>query len=363
MKIVIITHYWKNSPGGGIKTYAINLVSALTNKGQDVKVIYKQGLDNENIYTGNNKFLFVCKSLVYLIKIKPEVIHSQETWYCLLPGVAYCLFHKCVLIHTFHSDPYKHIPFFYKKIFQYLIYRCDHMTFVSEELRRSVIRAYNLYINNPIVVYPGVEPRNISDEDIKNFRFQYGIPRDNHVLLAQGLTAVKLKAEGLKLLISAVKLLKDTHPDIMLIVTRKGDYLEELKKFASKEGVLDRVIFTGDLENPYIPLKLCDIYTHISLSDGLPLALLEAMSMGKPVIGTPIGGIPEAVIDGQNGLLVEPDPVKIAEKIDYLLNNVEIARELGYNAKRITEEKFTWDQCTKKLIYIYNYKYTNSFHI
>jgi glycosyltransferase involved in cell wall biosynthesis len=80
------------------------------------------------------------------------------------------------------------------------------------------------------------------------------------------------------------------------------------------------------------------------------------MAVGKPIIATPVGGIPEVIKDGENGLLVEPDAKKIAGKIEFLLENPQIAKKLGENAKR-TAEKFTWEKTAERFLEIYMMKY------
>ena len=167
------------------------------------------------------------------------------------------------------------------------------------------------------------------------------------------MTAHSLKAEGLKLLIRAVRALRENYPNIVLIATREGKYSDEVKAFAREMGVEEQVVFTGDVENPFVPLEMCDLYTHITLGDGLPLALLEAMAMGKPIVATPIAGIPEVITDGENGLLVAPDAEQVAEKIDLLLRNQDYAERLGRCAKATVEERFTWEQAAKTFLDIY----------
>jgi len=136
----------------------------------------------------------------------------------------------------------------------------------------------------------------------------------------------------------------------MLVVTREGSYSNELKEFAREIGVEQHVIFTGDVKNPFVPLEICDVYTHITLGDGLPLALLEAMVMAKPIVATPIGGIPEVIVDGENGILVAPEVEQIAERIDYLLRNREQAKEMGKCARETVAEKFTWEQAADRFL-------------
>ncbi|PKP51132.1 MAG: hypothetical protein CVT90_03115, partial [Candidatus Altiarchaeales archaeon HGW-Altiarchaeales-3] len=146
MVIVIITHYWKNSPGGGIKMYTRNLVDELKKRDNiKVKVIFKEGKDLENAKVGGSKFLFPIKTFFVLRKFKPRVIHSQGTWYCLLPGYIYKKIFGGKLIHTFHTVPDKKLPFLGKIFIQTLLEYCDCVTFVSKGLKNKSKYVYALH--------------------------------------------------------------------------------------------------------------------------------------------------------------------------------------------------------------------------
>jgi len=353
MKTALITNYWKNSDGGGVKTYVVNLVDALQDKGADVSVLFREGDDPEHFCGGKNKVAFSFNCYRQLRKIRPEVIYSQGTWYCLLPGVLYKKLHGCTLVHTFHTEPDRGLPLPGRVFFQSLLNACDCVTFVSKRLQERVVEVEGLSFSKTAITYAGVRAGEATEEEVERFREQYGIDENAVVLVAQAMTAHTLKAEGLKLLIRAVRILRETYPNIVLIATREGKYSYEVKAFAREEGVEEHVIFTGDVENPFVPLKICDLYTHITLGDGLPLALLEAMAMGKPIVATPIAGIPEAITDGENGLLVAPEAEQVAEKIDLLLRNQEYAERLGSCAKRTVEERFTWEQAAERFLQCY----------
>ena len=355
MKTALITNYWKNSDGGGVKTYLVNLVDALQDKGADVGVLFRQGDDPEHFCGGKNKVAFSLACYRKLRKIRPEVIYSQWTWYCLLPGVLYKKLHGCTLVHTFHTEPDRGLPLPARVFFQSLLNACDCVTFVSKRLQERVVEVEGLSFPKTANTYAGVRPGEATEEEVERFREQYGIDEDAVVLVAIGLTALPYKAEGLKLLIRAVRILRETNPNILLIATREGKYSEEVKAFAREEEVEEQVVFTGDVENPFVPLKICDLYTHITLGEGgLSLPLLEAMAMGKPIVATPVGGIPEAITDGENGLLVAPEAEQVAEKIDLLLRNREYGERLGRCAKATVGEGFTWEQATKTFLGVYN---------
>ncbi|MDD5141900.1 glycosyltransferase family 4 protein [Methanoregula sp.] len=354
MKVALITNYWKNSDGGGIKTFLVNFVQTLKDVGTDVSVVFRDGYDPEQFNGGRNKIAFSFNCFWYLWKIKPDVIHTQETWYCLLPGVIYKKIFGCKLIHTFHTEPDKSLQLFAKTFFQILLNTCDCVTFVSMRLQERIIEVDRLSFQNTAITYAGVPAITVSDYQVKEFKKQFGISDDSIILAAIGMTALSYKAEGLKVLLRAIQLLKESHPDIVLIVTREGKYSDDVKAFAHEIGLERHVIFTGNIENPFIPLKMSKMYTHITLGDGLPIALLEAMSMGKPIIATPIAGIPEAIESGTNGFLVEPNPEKIAEKIDFLLQNPETCEKISQNAHYTAKNKFSWENATKRFILLYH---------
>jgi len=124
-------------------------------------------------------------------------------------------------------------------------------------------------------------------------------------------------------------------------------------EFANKEGVSNSVIFAGDVGNISVPLQICDLYTHIVLVDAMPLAILEAMMARKPIIATSVGGIPEAITNDLTGLLVEPDVDDIASKIQYLLENRDIAGKLGENAKNVADRRFSIPRLSSKMRSLY----------
>ncbi len=335
-------------------------MDALKLKDFKVRVIFFNGVDSENCKIKGSRFLFPIKSFLVLRKIKPKVIHNHGGLYFLLPGIAYKKLYGCKLIHTFHTEPVKNIepikylPVRARALFQYLLVQCDCVTFVSKVLKDKISKIWGFRFRNTAITYAGVESREVSENDVEEFCRKFNIKDHMIILLGQGLTAYFIKAEGAKILMKAVLKLKDKYPDILLILTREGFYYNDLRRFAEDNLISDYILFTGDVSNPFVPLSLCDIYTHITLGEGgVSLAVLEAMVMGKPIIATSVGGIPEAIENSKNGILVEPDVDKIVYKIEYLLENKVAAEELGRNAKKTAEEKFTWDRSSQKFIQIY----------
>jgi len=355
IKAVVITHIWNKY--GGTENHVKHLVEAMERKNTDVTVIFRSGSDEKNKQISGNKIIFVMKSLLTLAKIKPKIVHAHATWFTLCPGVMYKLIKRdSNLMFRFHSFPERaQISRLERWSMRLLLQQCTLITFVSQGLKKEYETLYNIRFARCEVTYAGVTGKKICEQEIESFRDRYRIGRNSFILLAQSFTASKVKADGAKILIEVISVLREEFSDILLLITKKGKYSADLKLFATQKGVDRNIIFTGDIGNPFIPLALCDIYTHISLGDGLPLSLLEAMSMGKPIIATPIGGIPEAIQHEISGLLVEPNVEKICENIRYLRQNNEAARSLGKNAQHTADEKFGWNNWDTAISTMYSY--------
>ena len=356
MKLAIITNYWKNSPGGGIKTYLTNLVNELNNIDDlDVNVLFKTGVDNENYHIKDNKIFFVIKSFLILKILHPDVVHSHGTWYCLLPGYIYKKVYGTRLIHTFHTQPSKKLHPVSKLFFQILLNRCDCVTFVSKSLKKENEK-YGLQFKNSDITYAGVNLKEVSTKQITDFCNNFNISPTSYILLAQGFMSNEMKAKGAKILISSLRVMLGKYPNIVLVLTGQGVFSKEVKSFTKSVCLSKNVIFTEHLSDPFVPLAMCDIYTHISLADGVPLSLLEAMVMGKPILATNIGGIPEVINDGINGFLIEPCENQIIEKIEHIISNTNMVNNIGNNAKYSALDKFTWKKTAGNFYRIYNNK-------
>lgn len=144
-------------------------------------------------------------------------------------------------------------------------------------------------------------------------------------------------------------------PDAQLVCAGDGAIAEALA-LAERLGIRDKVECPGWL-SPAVTrerLGLATIFILPSYAEGLPMALLEAMSWALPVIATPVGGIPQAVRHGENGLLVSPGNVQeIADALIRLLTNPAERARLGGAARRTVEESFSLQAAIKQLLKIY----------
>jgi len=157
--------------------------------------------------------------------------------------------------------------------------------------------------------------------------------------------------KGLPELVSAARIVIDRHQDpaLRFVLVGRGPLLSRLCHLVSEAGLQGRFDFRGD-----IPVERRDelvrlyqrssIFVLPSHHEGMSTALLEAMACGLPVVSTAVGGAPEVVVDGENGLLVRPrDPKALAEALLTLLADDRLCQRLGRNAEATIERHHTWD--------------------
>lgn len=354
MKIAVLVTHWKNTQGTGVTRYVINLVEELKKRSDlELFTIYRNGHDPENYMINGAKYSFPFKSVPLLLRLQPDVIYVDANWYFLLTGVIVKIVTGARLIATIHSHPSK-TSFIGKVLMQYLLNSCDVVTYVSKDLKEKFCQIWSISIKvREEITYAGVRSQSINDREINEFVTNYNIPNNSFILLMQSSPIARVKADGTKVLMRSILELLPACPKVLLIITGNGPYLEELKQYAVDLCIQDKVLFTGWVDNPFVPLHICDLYTHITLGEGgLSLAVLEAMAMGKPIVAATVGGIPEAITDGENGLLVAPEVELVAEKIDLLLRDRGYAERLGRCAKATVEKKFTWEQAAERFLEI-----------
>jgi glycosyltransferase involved in cell wall biosynthesis len=141
-------------------------------------------------------------------------------------------------------------------------------------------------------------------------------------------------------LIKAFSLIKDIFPEFKLYIYGEGKLRRHLEYLISQYGLEKRVYLPGNTENIYYELSGAKLFVFTSIYEGYPNALIESMALGIPVISTNCEFGPSEIIeDGENGFLVSVrNHEELAKKIEYVLNNQELAQKISENAIKIKKE-------------------------
>lgn len=177
---------------------------------------------------------------------------------------------------------------------------------------------------------------------------------DEYVILTTSRLVYK---NGVDILIEAVAKLKESRPNIKLLIIGDGPELNKLKVQSQKLKVENNILFLGQIPQKDLPIyfRVSDVFARPSRSEGLGNSFLEAMAAGVPVIGTPVGGIVDFLSNGHTGLLANPeDPDSLAEKISYILGHQDIKNNVIKNALVLVEKHYSWDVVAQKMDRIFN---------
>jgi glycosyltransferase involved in cell wall biosynthesis len=182
-------------------------------------------------------------------------------------------------------------------------------------------------------------------ESFKNVREEYHL--ENTVKLV-GCVGRIIPQKGQKVLLSAIPGVIRSYPEIFFLIIgdvflKEEAYKKELLEIINQYGIEGRVKFTGFRPDIVDVMGSLDVVVFPSIApEAFPLSILEALSLGKPVIASDVGGIREMIEDRVSGLLVEPNhPEQIAEGILSLFENREISDRIGQRAKEVVRQKFS----------------------
>jgi len=226
----------------------------------------------------------------------------------------------------------------------------DVVISTCEVVKETLIKRDKISPGKIRIVYNGVAIPNVNVES-SSVRRDLGIALDAPVI---GVVANLRPMKGYDTFLKAARMILDEVENARFLIVGGGPLEDKLKAFASKLGIWPQTIFTGFRDDVPNLLATMDVFVLPSLWEGVPMALLEAMAMAKPVVATEVGGIPEIVIDGVTGLLVPPrDPDALAEAIIALLQDRERAEAMGRTGQERVERYFTVERMVQKTEALY----------
>lgn len=194
---------------------------------------------------------------------------------------------------------------------------------LSREIQKTVVSFYGVPEEASPVIYNGINLENClpkSDYRLSQPVRLLHVGRFNH-------------QKNHPCMVQALKLLRERGYDTELTFLGGGDLLPEVRRQAQELGVAEYIHFEGISDWVYPHLQQADLFLLPSHFEGMPMSLIEAMGTGLPVIASRVGGIPDMVTDGHNGLLIDPNAEELANAIARLLDDPELRERLGRNAK------------------------------
>jgi len=273
-----------------------------------------------------------------LRRLQIDVCHTHNIAAEIYGHMGVILARTPILIHhehgTLHSDQPPRLLL--KRAFAP---RKDHWIAVSDYVRRFLVGRAGIPAEKVTVIHNGLPP---------------GSEEQNPTANTAVCTVTRLSPEkGVETLIDAWAEVNRAAPEASLSIVGAGHLAASLNRRAADLGIMGSVRFLGFQRPPLESVRDCSIFVLPSRSEGFGMALLEAMRAGKAVVASRVGGVPEFVEDGRNGLLVPPDdPAALSDAILRLLRNPERAMELARAGQR-TADGFTLDRAVRGISGLY----------
>jgi glycosyltransferase involved in cell wall biosynthesis len=290
----------------------------------------------------------------YIKNYEIDVVHTHGLRVDFLGWLAVWLEVTPLLVATKHNLNF--VPGQTGWLWKNILYRLvlafpDLVITVSENLRESLIKIYGLQPRKVITIHNGINlesfhaPQTVCHY-VLALRKKWGLLEGDFVVCFTGRL---VKEKGLIYLLHAIRSVLSLYKNCYLLIVGNGPLLGYLKRKAKDLGIEKHVIFTGHQSDIPNILAGIDVLVLPSLTEGLPLSVMEAMAAGKAVISTPVGGVRELIQPEETGLLVPvKNPEALSDAIAFLIKNEQKRSALGVKARVLIKRNYGLETMLKK---------------
>ncbi len=360
MKVLLVTTHLNY---GGITNYILTLARSLRKKGVDVLVassggeveaeFAKDGIGHKRVDIGT-KFEFsprvflAVRTLAKLIRDEKITLVHGHTRVSQVASSFAARTTKIPYVSTCHG-------FFRPRLGRKLFgFWGERVIAISEGVREHLVEDLKVDPRKIELVYNGVEldkfSRSYSENDLRDFKSCLGMKDASIIGTIGRLSPVK----GHKFFIEAFKAISLKRGGLRGLIVGDGPEENSLKRLVKDMGLEGSFSFLRSTCDTGKLLAIMDIFVFPSLKEGLGLSLLEAMAAGRACVASDVGGIKDIIRDYNTGLLVKPEsPMKLETAIVELLENDDLRKDLGENARDLVTKSFSLDTMTEEILDVY----------
>lgn len=278
---------------------------------------------------------------------KADAIWSLMASYGGFTALTYTWFkpHSKFMLTLQEGDPLEHyakragkLEFLHHRVFK----RANAVQAISRFLGEWATRMG--FKGKPEIVPNGVDIANftqrISEDKRSELRRGFGLAENDVALVTASRLSLK---NGVDDLIRSLLFLPSNHKALIAGI---GEDADKLRVLAEQKGLTERVKFLGKRGHDELPgiLQCGDVFVRASLSEGLGNSFLEAMAAGLPIVGTPVGGIPDFLTDGETGVFCQPrDPESIARAVERIQADAALRTKLIVQGEKLVKDKYGWE--------------------
>lgn len=387
MKKTRLVQILRSAYYGGVENHVFSILKHINYEKYDVHLIC---LTNEPV---NKKFrsinihihqlddisaqsLKAISNIMPLIKIlkviKPDIVHLHGIRPIFIGSVASKIKNVKHIISSYHGSyklmsigidgkQKKHL-LLASKIMHYIGFTLSNNIIVdADNLKNEIQEIYDVnlltksksWIDKTISIHNGIDvSRYVNVCKNRNIRRDIGISPE--AIVIGTISRLDEPKKGVAILLQAARDILRCYKDVYFIIVGEGYSKTELHNMAADYGISNRVIFLGYWDNLTEIYSTLDIFVLPSISEGFPIVNLEAMASGLPVVATNVGGVPEAINDNVNGLIVPPkDKNALRDAIMVLINSQELRKRMGQVGRCNAVKYFNDKDMAEKIFKIY----------
>jgi glycosyltransferase involved in cell wall biosynthesis len=300
----------------------------------------------------------ILRLIRYLKGIEADLVHTQLEAANILGNISAKLLRlpSVCTIHVIPSLEVKTKTKLHQRVEWFVLrHFCDRVISVSEEARQYYKQFSGSSPEQVTTIHNGIDLSAFVDMGYPivrgTVRAELEIPQGAKVLVT---VAVLRSLKGIQFMIRALPAVLASHPNTYYVIVGSGPHLGDLIEEAIKTGVSERVIFAGMRKDVPRLLAASDIFVLPTLTEALPTVLAEAMAAKLPIIASRVGGVPEMILDGKNGLLVEPEnPDGLSSACIRLLKNPDERAAMGAAGWKTVNQRFNIERQVDHLQEVY----------
>lgn len=371
MRVLITSRDYKPNRGG-IATYLFKLASELTKQGQ-VLMVASASLPGDFDFDTQQDFvtkrfsvrffwtpIWTLWILYQIIRFRPDAIVCGEwkagihIW--LINKISrityFTIAHGRELIDATYSKRkwiWKQLGFIKKGVL-----KSSAGVFPNSQYTANLLTSLDVRANHIQILHPAVDPQEFYPKiKSSNLINMHGLKNQKTILSVSRLACHK----GHEVVIRALPHVLKHISNVKYLIIGQGPYQQHLEALVRQKNLEEYVVFLGDVTQGLLRdyYNLCDVFVMISREisrpiqvEGFGIVFLEANACEKPVVGGRSGGIPDAIVHGKTGFLVEPEsPIQCAKTLILLLSDVGLATKMGKQGRRRIEQALNWNAVAK----------------
>jgi glycosyltransferase involved in cell wall biosynthesis len=336
----------------------LELSAILLNEGRLACEIRKLGIPVTVLAEERHNSLALCMKIVtHLRAQRPVIVHTHKYKDNILAGCAAAAAAVPTVVRVVHgmTEPFRGKA--YVKMMGYEFVdrlvtrtRVNKVIAVSSNIEAVLRRLYGT--RKVVQIHNGINLDKIRpSRDRHSLRAALGIGTDDQIV---GTVGRLVPVKGHDVLLRAASALLKKRWNLKFLIVGDGPLRSKLADLTRELGIEKEVILAGQRDDVYDLIDCMDVFTLPSTHEGIPMVLLEALALKRPVVASCVGGIPEVLENGVSGLLVAPNNVRELEQgIDRILQDRLYASQLGEAGRARVEAEFTAELMAKRTADLY----------